>query len=96
MAELVDRLPHVAQAYLVRPLVDLTGLKGAYDFSLTWTPRGPQPGLSGQVNGGLVQAPAPRGGITLFEAIEKQLGLKIEERKYPMPVIVVDHAERVK
>jgi uncharacterized protein (TIGR03435 family) len=30
----------------------------------------------------------------VFDALEKQLGLKLEERKLPMPVIVIDHIER--
>jgi len=30
----------------------------------------------------------------LFEAVEKQLGLKLESQKHPMPVIVIDHAEQ--
>jgi len=28
-----------------------------------------------------------------FEAVEKQLGLKLEKGTHPMPVIVIDHAE---
>ena len=31
------------------------------------------------------------GGITLFDAVEKQLGLRLERRKRPVPVLVVDH-----
>jgi uncharacterized protein (TIGR03435 family) len=34
---------------------------------------------------------APIGGMTLFEAIEKQLGLKLEQTKRPASVIVIDH-----
>jgi uncharacterized protein (TIGR03435 family) len=41
-----------------------------------------------------VEASLPSGDLTVFEAIDKQLGLKIEERKQPMPVIVIDHVER--
>lgn len=33
----------------------------------------------------------PSTGYTIFEAIEKQLGLKLEKQKRPMPVIVIDH-----
>jgi uncharacterized protein (TIGR03435 family) len=86
MAQLAERLPDVAQAYFTLPLVDLTELKGAYDFTLTWTPkiRGPRV----QVD----QASTPAGGVTVFEAIERQLGLKVEERKYPLPLLVVDGA----
>jgi uncharacterized protein (TIGR03435 family) len=33
-------------------------------------------------------------GPTLFEAVETQLGLKLESKKLPLPVIVVDRVER--
>jgi len=92
MAELADRLPNVAQAYLTLPMVDLTGLKQAYDFTLTWTPKNPRSDRRGPEVGG--QASTPPGGLTLFEAVEKQLGLKIEERKHPLPVVIVDRAEK--
>jgi uncharacterized protein (TIGR03435 family) len=63
--------------------VDLTGLTGAYDFTLTWTLPFSLPGPdSGQV------------GFTLFEAIERQLGLKLSLRKHPMPVLIVDSIDR--
>ena len=91
MAQLAERLPGVAQAYLTLPTIDLTGLKQAYDFTLTWTPKNPHSDTRGPEVG---QASTPAGGLTVFEAVEKQLGLKIEERKHPMPVIVVDRAEK--
>jgi uncharacterized protein (TIGR03435 family) len=33
------------------------------------------------------------GGNTLFDAMEKQLGLKLEKRQKPVPVFVIDHIE---
>jgi uncharacterized protein (TIGR03435 family) len=92
MAQLAERLPDVAQAYFTLPMVDMTGLKGPYDFALTWTPKNRTPPIV--LAEGATQASTPSGGLTVFEAIEKQLGLKIEERKHPMPAIVVDAAER--
>lgn len=92
MPQLAERLPDVAQAYFTLPMVDMTGLKSAYDFTLSWTPRNPRSDIRGPDVA--AQASTPTGGLTVFEAIEKQLGLKIEERKHPMPVIVVDTAER--
>ncbi len=94
MAQLVERLPDVTQAYLIHPLVDLTGLQGAYDFTLTWTAKNRLPAVARQPADGAVEASLPSGDLTVFEAIDKQLGLKIEERKQPMPVIVIDHVER--
>jgi uncharacterized protein (TIGR03435 family) len=57
-----------------------------YDFDLTWTPRGQLPktgAKAGDSAQGLAQASTPAAAVTLFEAIDKQLGLKLEERKHP-------------
>jgi uncharacterized protein (TIGR03435 family) len=35
----------------------------------------------------------PNGALSLFEAINKQLGLKLEMQKRPNPVLVIDHIE---
>ena len=43
---------------------------------------------------GLPAAPEPNSGYTIFEALEKQLGLKLEKQKRNMPVIVIDHIEQ--
>jgi len=81
-----------------RPVVDKTGLNGVYDFKLVWAPdragtSSPQPpeSPSGQV--GLLDAasdPAP----TLFAAFERQLGLKFEDKRGPVQVLVVDKVNR--
>jgi uncharacterized protein (TIGR03435 family) len=63
--------------------VDLTGLAGAYDFTLTWTLPFSLPSPdSGQV------------GFSLFEAIDRQLGLKLSLQKHPMTVLIIDHIDR--
>ncbi len=80
---LVDRLNEDSGGYLKHKAVDVTGLTGAYDFTLTWTLPFSLPGPdSGQT------------GFTLFEAIERQLGLKLRLQKHPMPVLIVDHIDR--
>ncbi len=68
--------------YLADPVVDRTELSGTWDFDLKWTPRNrlPQAGPD---------------GITIFDAVDKQLGLKLEPQKLPMPVIVVDSANEI-
>ena len=83
MGRLVDRLNDDSGGYLQHKVVDLTGQTGTYDFTLTWTLPFSLPGPdSGQV------------GFTLFEAIDRQLGLKLSPRKHPMPVLIVDHIDR--
>ena len=102
MRQLQDRARDQAWGTLDRPVLDRTGLGGAYDFSITWVP-GPwnrqQPAAPGE---GMASAPAeglasaPTGEISFFEAIKKQLGLKLTKQKLPYPVLVVDSAERPK
>jgi uncharacterized protein (TIGR03435 family) len=96
MPQMVDRISDVARAYLDRPLIDLTGIPGSYDFALTWTPldRLPRPAAAAPREG-VLQASTPDGDLTVFEAIDRQLGLKVEKRKHSMPVIVVDHVEHL-
>jgi uncharacterized protein (TIGR03435 family) len=90
MADLADWLPtRIAPSFIDRPVVDLTGLKGPYDIQLDWVPR-PLVGNAADPASADVAA-----GATVFDALDKQLGLKLEERKLPMPVIVIDHIERV-
>lgn len=79
MANLVEFLPDMAGAYIDRPVVDSTALQGAYDFRLTWVGR----------------ASIDQGGLTVFDALGKQLGLKLEERMAPMPFTVIDHIEKL-
>jgi uncharacterized protein (TIGR03435 family) len=102
MAQFVDKLPNVggAAAYVrEHPVVDLTGLKECYDFEITWAPpvraygRGGGDG-AGAGLGNLPAASAPNGGLTLFEAIDRQLGLKLAVEKRPMTIAVIDHIDR--
>jgi uncharacterized protein (TIGR03435 family) len=98
MAQFAGKLPYVggAAGYLSEhPMVDLTGLKGAYDFEITWSP--PARFAAGRglpASGGPVVAAVPTGGVTLYDAIEKQLGLKLSVDKHSMPIVVIDHADR--
>jgi uncharacterized protein (TIGR03435 family) len=76
---------------LDRPVVDLTGLKGGYDFDLKFTQElrpNIQPGAL--LNGEAIDTSGP----TIFEAIRRQLGLKLERQKGPVDILVIDHAEK--
>ncbi len=72
------------RAILDRPVVDMTGLSGRYDFSLEWAPD------ETQFGGEIPAAPADAQSPPLFKAVQEQLGLKLEPRKGPVSAIVVD------
>jgi len=104
MAEFAAKLKDIASGYIHTPVLDATGLEGGYDFTLSFsavgltraTPAiargtgepGPLPAAD------TAAASDPNGAVTLFEAVEKQLGLKLEATKRPVPVFVIDHAEQ--
>jgi uncharacterized protein (TIGR03435 family) len=90
-------------------VMDATGIEGAYDFTLSFSgagilngggggrggrgrggDAGPAPGAAGAAG----EASDPGGGIALADAVEKQLGIKMELQKRPAPAIVIDHVEQ--
>ena len=105
MDELANGLRSMAPAYIDKPVVNLTELKGPYDFKLGWTPRGQLMGTAGGRGGAPEGAASPEGaainvseptagGLAVFDAVAKNLGLKLESTKHAIPVIVVDKVNR--
>ena len=94
MADLAENLQQMANAYIDHPIVDATGLEGGWDFLVGWTPKGMlQPAATPNPNqppGAVGEATDPS-GISAFEAVDKELGLKLVKQKRSIPVIVVDH-----
>jgi uncharacterized protein (TIGR03435 family) len=72
-----------------RPVKNETGLSGYYDFKVKWTP---DAGASAPPGG--EERPPEAAGPTIFTALQEQLGLKLESRKGPVEILVVDRAER--
>jgi uncharacterized protein (TIGR03435 family) len=106
MAQFAELLPSIAGGYfqtVSRTVADDTGLTDAYDFTLSFSGAGMVNGGGGRGGDGMKQggaggAPAeasdPTGAISLGEAMEKQLGIKLTTTKRPMPVLVIDHVEQ--
>lgn len=80
-------LATVLSRFMRQPVLDMTGLTGRYVVKLDWTPDPVEPVDPSKA--------APAAGPSIFSALQEQLGLKLESRKGPLEVIVVDHAERV-
>jgi uncharacterized protein (TIGR03435 family) len=106
MNQFADKLEGIS-AYLSTPVINATNLEGAYDFTINFSTVGVT-GFGGAGGGGggrggapgpeangpaSADASEPNGAITLFEAIEQQLGLKLVEDKRPVTVYVIDHVE---
>jgi bla regulator protein blaR1 len=82
--------------YLQRPAQNKTGLKGLYDIKLQWMPDstfGVPPGPGGPV-GGPELPPVDPAGATIFNALQEQLGLKLDSAKGPVEVLVIDGVQK--
>jgi uncharacterized protein (TIGR03435 family) len=86
---------NIGSKALGRQIVDQTGLTGGFDIDLTYTPdalsaqalanrQGPPPPLASQVD---------PNGPSLFQALQEQLGLKLEPRRLTLEVMLIDHIE---
>jgi uncharacterized protein (TIGR03435 family) len=69
-----------------RPVIDRTGLTGAFDFDLQWTSGPVAPAAS-------PTAPADD-GPSIFVALQEQLGLRLAPGRAPFDVVVVDAVRR--
>lgn len=84
MATVADQLSRA----LRMPVSDATGIGGAFSFKLEWTPD--DLAAARTASGDKAAAGPP----TIFTALQEQLGLKLESRKVPMDVYVIDSAEK--
>jgi uncharacterized protein (TIGR03435 family) len=82
LASTLIAAPGAAGYFDNKPVVDETDIKGGWDFSFRYTPKVPA-ALQAQVTGE---------SIPLTEAMEKQLGLKLEASTVPTPVLAVESA----
>lgn len=76
-----------------RIVIDKTGLKGRYDFQMTYAPEGrgfgPGPGP-----GSAEPPPVDPNTPSIFTALQEQLGLKLESERGPVDVVVIDRVEQ--
>ncbi|MGH9605906.1 MAG: TIGR03435 family protein [Terracidiphilus sp.] len=93
-----EQLAQAIATQLGSTVVNETGLKDKYDYTLTFAPEmggrmmgmpAPPPGA-----GDSGAPPPPPQGPSIFSAVEEQLGLKLEAKKQPVDVIVIDDIEQ--
>jgi uncharacterized protein (TIGR03435 family) len=77
------RLVGLLSVQLGAPVKDDTGLQGKYDIALSWLTSAPG------------AEPDSDAGPDLFAAVQDQLGLRLEKKKGPVEILVIDHAEKV-
>ncbi len=79
------------QLHLDRPVIDKTGLAGLFDFHLEFAPDGTTAGF---LPPGFALPAPPENGVSIFTAIQEQLGLRLEPARGPGETIVIDSVER--
>lgn len=78
-----------------RIVLDETGLTGEYDFKLQWTPESISQTITGDVSPTASTATmADSSAPSIFTALQEQLGLKLESKKAPRDLIVIEHIEK--
>jgi uncharacterized protein (TIGR03435 family) len=92
----ISALAGIISLNVGQPVVDETGLAGRFNYKLVWTP--------GQAEVPLSKYPPPPevlrewaidpNGPSIFTALQEQLGLRLEARKVPTEVVVIDSAQK--
>jgi uncharacterized protein (TIGR03435 family) len=77
----MNRFAQVLSRQMELPVVDGTGLEGSFNLKLEWAPE-------------TVKPDAMESRPSIFSAVQQQLGLRLESRKVPMEILVIDHAEK--
>lgn len=90
----MQRMAVFLESELNQPVADLTNLAGFFDFTLDWTPEELRARSSGDAPPSVYVASDPSKAASIFTALQEQLGLKLETKKIPVEIIVVDSAER--
>ena len=80
-AAIAENLHRIGNGYLDHDVVDSTGLDGVYDFDIEWTDNP-------------LLAAHGADSISLFTAVEKQLGLKLEVRDVSLPSLMIEKVNR--
>jgi uncharacterized protein (TIGR03435 family) len=79
----ISRFTFMLSRRMDKPAVDMTGLKGFYDFTID---------LSGLGFNG--NPPADTSAPSVFTTVQENLGLRLEAQKAPIQILVVDRAEK--
>lgn len=81
MTSIANQLAYALEA----TVVDKTGLTGTFDFELKWTPDDAPPAN---------EADSAEPNVSIFAAVQEQLGLKLQPTKGPVDTIIIDHADQ--
>ena len=84
----MPELARTLSMLLDRSVVDKTGFTGLFDLQLDFVPDDTTPAMPPPPHGSYTS------GVSIAQALQQQLGLRLESARGPVQVIVVDQAER--
>jgi uncharacterized protein (TIGR03435 family) len=84
----MDRFAEVLSRQMDLPVVNQTRLEGSFNLKLEWSTESGRPVRDGTGD------VAMETEVSIFTAIQQELGLRLRARKTPVEVIVIDHAEK--
>jgi len=92
----MEQLASSLAQYAGRLVVDRTGMSGSFDYELRFAH---EPALRGRGPGGGLPGPEPvaphdAGAVSIFAAVQDQLGLQLDARRAPVDVVVIDSADQ--
>jgi uncharacterized protein (TIGR03435 family) len=91
----MTQLAGALSSALAATVVDRTGIEGKFNIFLQWTPDSAlQPRIMKSGEPAPAAPPDTEPGPSLFTALQEKLGLKLESRKVPVEMIVIDRASR--
>jgi uncharacterized protein (TIGR03435 family) len=85
--ETLDEIARKLSYDVGRPVVNLTALKGQFDYVYYYQ-------MTGAPSGDMAFTRGAEQGPDLLEAVQHQLGLKLEPKKAPVPMFVIDEANK--
>ena len=83
----MDKLAEMLARTIGAPVVNMTDTAGVFTYQLEWSPESTQVSARPDVDDAAL-------GASLFTVLQQQLGLKLEPRKEPIQVLIVEKAER--
>lgn len=86
----MSMLATILSMNLQSPVTDKTGLTGKYDIALHWVPQ--RPDFVAATDGPQTEATDPQ--ATILDAVQQQLGLRLESVKGPVETVTVEHVEK--
>lgn len=91
----IEQLARQLTGIVGRTVLDKTGLAGRYDLTLKYTPEyvALRSSTAAASEGQPATSASSPSGISIFSALQDQLGLKLESGKGPVEIIVIDHIE---